>query len=314
MTAPPGLGRRAALLSAAGLALVRKGHAFPLPEPFAMAEVASGVHVRQGVHEDATAGNDDAIANIGFIVGDDAVAVIDPGGSRTDGQRLLASVRAATDRPVRYAVLSHMHPDHVFGCEAFADDGTVFVAHANMVPALVSRGEFYRRDLADILGIGEAGDYAKPTLLIDGTGTIDLGNRVLELRAHPTAHTDNDLSVVDRRTGTLWAADLLFVDRVPAVDGSLPGWLREIAALRTLPCTRAVPGHGPASVAWPGAAADEQRYLTVLLTETRAAIARGVELEDAVATVGGSERGRWTLFDDYNGRNVTAAFKELEWE
>jgi quinoprotein relay system zinc metallohydrolase 2 len=309
-----GIGRRAALVAFASMGWDWPSPARAGPGPFATYEVAPGLYVRQGVHEDATAANDDAIANIGFIVGDDAVAVIDPGGSRSDGQRLRASIRAVTDLPIRFVVLSHMHPDHVFGCIAFTDDAPVFIAHANMLPALVSRGEYYRRELIDILGLDEAGDYAKPSLAVTDVQTIDLGNRVLELRAHGTAHTDNDLSVVDRVTGTLWASDLLFVDRVPALDGDLVGWLHELEVLKALPCTRAVPGHGPPSVPWPAGAADEQRYLTKLLNEIREMIAKGVNIEDAVDHVAASERGRWKLFDDYNGRNVTVAFKALEWE
>lgn len=305
------LSRRATLLSLAAIA-ARPARA--ADAPFAMTKVAPGIHVRQGVCEDATAGNDDAIANIGFIVGGESVAVIDPGGSRTDGARLRASVRAVTALPIRHVVLSHMHPDHVFGCEAFADDGAAFVAHANMLGGLVTRGEFYRRDLIDTLGLEEAGDYAKPTMLVDGLATIDLGGRVLELRAHGVAHTDNDLSVLDRQTGTLWAADLLFVDRVPALDGSLTGWLREMDVLAALPARLAVPGHGPPSVPWPGGAADQARYLRTLDREIRAMLVHGGTIEDAVASVGAGERGRWCLFDDYNGRNVTSAFKELEWE
>ena len=308
------LGRRAAMLSLAAVA-TRPAHAAePSAKPFAMDEVAPGLHVRLGVHEDATAANDDAIANIGFVVGQEAVAVIDPGGSRTDGARLRASIRAVTALPIRYVILSHMHPDHVFGCEAFADDDPAFIAHANMLGALVARGEYYRRELADTLGLDEAGDYAKPTRLVEGLATIDLGGRVLELRAHGVAHTDNDLSVLDRQTGTLWAADLLFVERIPALDGSLLGWQREMAVLAALPATRAVPGHGPTSVPWPAGAADQARYLGTLTREIRGLIAHDGTIEMAVATVAAGERGRWRLFDDYNGRNVTAAFKELEWE
>ena len=92
------------------------------------------------------------------------------------------------------------------------------------------------------------------------------------------------------------------------------GDVHELDLLTALPCSRAVPGHGPASVAWPAGAADEQRYLTTVLTETRQMIAKGAELETAVNHVAAGERSRWTLFVDYNGRNVTVAFKELEWE
>src|SRR6185312_3661465 len=156
--------RRAALQLAAAAALLSgRGRASPA---FTTTEVALGIHVRQGVHEEATAANGDGIANIGFIVGDRSVAVIDPGGSRADGEALRARIRAVTDRPVSHVVMSHMHPDHVFGAIAFAGDGPIFVAHARMERMLVTRGEFYRNRLADVLGIEEAGDYAKPNLLV----------------------------------------------------------------------------------------------------------------------------------------------------
>jgi hypothetical protein len=67
-------------------------------------------------------------------------------------------------------------------------------------------------------------------------------------------------------------------------------------------------------VPWPDAAAAEQRYLNLLVTETRALQAQGGDIETAVRSVGLAERSRWLLFDDYNGHNVTAVFKELEWE
>jgi quinoprotein relay system zinc metallohydrolase 2 len=308
------LTRRRALRLAASLplALARPAHAaVPL---WPMSEVAPGVFVRRGVDEDASADNQNAIANTGFIVGDRAVAVIDPGGSRADGERLAASVHEATDKPARFVILTHVHPDHVFGCAAFADAGATVVGHARLPAALAERGAYYRNRLAALLGEEGAGDYLVPRQLIADRGVLDLGNRVLSLQAHPAAHSDTDLSIFDETTATLWAGDLLFVGRVPSLDGSLTGWLRELAALRALPASRAVPGHGPPFVPWPDGAGDEERYLRTLVREIRAMIAKGEDIDAAVETVGLSERDRWRLFDDYNGHNVTVAFKELEWE
>ena len=304
--------RRDALLLATAAAL-RPFSASAAPA-FAMTEVAPGNFVRPGVHEEATVANQDGIANIGFVSGGSAVAVIDPGGSRADGEGLRAAIRSRTDLPVRYVIMTHLHPDHVFGAVAFVDDKPAFVGHARMAGMLVERGEFYRNALVDVLGLEEAGDYAKPTLLVKDTAALDLGGRTLRLQAHATAHTDNDLSVLDEATGTLWLGDLLFVDRVPALDGSILGWLAVVAALRGTPAGRVVPGHGPAAVAWPGGAAAQDRYLGGLVRDIRACIAHGGDIEQAVASVGQAERDRWVLFDEYNGRNVTSAFKELEWE
>jgi len=282
--------------------------------PAMFEEIAPGIHVRRGLHEEASAGNHDAIANVGFIVGRDAVMVVDPGGCLADGEALRAAIRGTTGLPITHVAMTHMHPDHIFGAGAFAADEPVFIGHEKLPAALARSGQYYQERLDEILGPGRAGPVVMPTRTVASQAEIDLGDRKLTLAAHGLAHTDNDLTILDTATGTLFAGDLLFVERVPSLDGSLKGWLAELERLKSLPATRAVPGHGPASVAWPAATADLERYLSVLLTETRAAIADNIGLDQAVATVGLGERGRWALFDDYHGRNVTKAYKELEWE
>src|SRR5882757_1243037 len=262
----------------------------------------------------ATAADNDAIANIGFIVGHDAVAVMDPGGSLSDGQRLRATIRKATNLPIRFVVMSHVHPDHVFGAGAFVEDKPQFVGHALLPTALAQRGEYYRTHLEQILGPGKAGPVIAPTLLVKDQSQIDLGGRVLDITAHSNAHTDSDLTILDRQTGTLLLSDLLFVERVPSLDGSLKGWLAVLAKLKTVGARRAVPGHGPTGVDWPYVSRDLERYLGTLQRETRQAIAKGVDIAQAAKTVALSERDKWKLFDDYNGHNVTRAYKELEWD
>ena len=279
-----------------------------------MTEVAPGDFVRPGAVAEADKANLDGIANIGFIVGHDAVAVIDPGGSLADGQRLLAAIRHVTALPVRYVIMTHDHPDHVFGAGAFVAEHPVFVGHARLPAELAQRGEYDRKRLAAVLGEAETGQVVPPTLLVKDRQELDLGGRKLILQAYPTAHTDTDLTILDEASGTLWAGDLLFVGRIPAMDGDPKGWLAALDTLAAVPAARAVPGHGPASVPWPTGLADERRYLTVLLRDVRAAIAKGEDIDAAVAHAAQSERIHWALFDEYNGRNVTIAYKELQWE
>jgi quinoprotein relay system zinc metallohydrolase 2 len=277
-------------------------------------EVASGIHIRRGVDEDASPANGDAIANVGFIIGREAVAVMDTGGSLDDGGNLRRRIRQVTALPIRYVLMSHGHPDHLFGAGAFTQDSPQFIAHARLPNELAQRGEYYRSRLDAILGPGRSGPLVMPTRLVTDRDQVDLGGRVLRLQAHAVAHSGCDLSAFDATTGTLLPADLLFIERVPSLDGNLKGWLKVLQALKSSGAQRAVPGHGPVSVDWPAGSADIERYLRVLLHETRAAVKRGVEIGEAVATVGRSERRRWKLFDDYHGHNVTQAFKEVEWE
>lgn len=281
---------------------------------FALKEVAPGIHVRRGVDEEASPGNADAIANAGFIVGSRSVLVFDPGGSLADGAALRALIREQTGLPISHVVMSHVHPDHVFGAGAFAADQPAFVGHARLPASLAARGDYYKERLEEILGPGKAGPVVMPTVTVAETMEIDLGGRLVRLTAHGIAHTDNDLSLLDSATGTLFCGDLLFVGRVPSLDGSVLGWQTELDRLKSLAAARAVPGHGPEQVAWPAGAADLERYLRTLVQETRQAVKDNIGIEAAVETVAAGERGRWTLFDAYNGRNVTQAYKELEWE
>lgn len=282
--------------------------------PAKLEEVAAGIFVRRGPDEEATRDNHGGIANAGVVLGDDGVLVIDPGGSFADGEALRLAIRQKTDRPIRHVVLSHVHPDHIFGAGAFQGENPVFVGHARLPAALAQRGTYYQRRLEEILGAGKAGPVVMPTMVVEEAMELDLGGRRMRLTAHGPAHTDNDLSLLDPATGTLFPGDLLFVGRVPALDGSALGWLRELDALKTTKADRAIPGHGPAQVAWPAAAGDLERYLRALVEETRQAVRDNIGLAAATGKVAAGERGRWALFDDYNGRNVTRAYKELEWE
>jgi quinoprotein relay system zinc metallohydrolase 2 len=313
-------GRRDLLIFALLFAFWRSVLAAPSPEGSSdgafLQPVARGDFVHFGAIAMTSPQNEGDIANLGVIVGDDAVAVVDTGGSVAVGERLLSAIRQMTDRPVRYIINTHEHPDHVFGNAAFSSLGT-FVGHHNLRSELDKRGYFYLNSFRNNIGPAATAGVRiiPPTLLVNNELSLDLGGRRLRLAAwSPAAHTDCDLTVLDEVTGVLFAGDLVFLQHVPVLDGSLRGWLSLLPRLAELPAGVVVPGHGQQIAPWPQALDDERRYLTTLADDTRHLIADGVPITQAVPRIAQSERGHWRLFDDYNPRNATAAFTELEWE
>lgn len=282
-------------------------------ERFALREVAPGIHVHQGRHagiEDAARGDS---ANIGFIVGARCVAVIDTGGSVATGRALREAITTVTSLPVCFVINTHGHFDHVLGNAAFRDSGATFVGHAALAAVLDASADYFsERFAAELDGAGV------PPLVLPGRQVdagkrmrLDLGQREIVLSAVPVAHSAADLTVHDVTTNTLWSGDLVFVERLPVLDGKLQGWQAWMQAAGEVPYARVVPGHGPPAGAWPQALKPQQEYLAGLARDVRAALARGEFLEDVQAA--GRAPADWVLTEPH-ARNLGRVYRELEWE
>lgn len=285
-------------------------------EALPVKEIAKGIFAFAGAPEMMSAANEGEICNIGFIIGNEGVAAIDSGGSAAEGRRLVAAIRAKTDKPIRYLINTHMHPDHIFGNSAFEGTGAVIVGHHNLGRALANRGDYYLQSYRAILGpeLMSGIRIIPPAITVAGEQELDLGNRKVTLKAWKPAHTDNDLSVFDQRTRVLFTGDLCFTQHIPTIDGSLLGWIRQLDDLREIDVDMAVPGHGTVPAPWPQALEGQSRYFDALARDIRTALADGRSIADATRTAAQSERDKWHLFNQYNERNATAAYAELEWE
>jgi quinoprotein relay system zinc metallohydrolase 2 len=278
-------------------------------------QVAPGIYVHWGLQAFSDTKNHGAIANIGFIIGQRCVAVIDTGGHPDEGLALKNAIENITPKPICYVINTHVHPDHIYGNSAFKNTGAKFVGHEKLARAMSVRGDYYLQKAPELLGINlMPQNIIPPDISVSGGLDLDLGGRTIKLTAHPAAHTDNDLSVYDPQTDTLWLSDLLFIEHLPSIDGSIKGWLSELDKLQEKSYTIVIPGHGAMVNDWPKSMFPQKEYLATLLLEVRSAIKKGVFMEDAVSTVGLSFKNKWKLFEEFHRKNVTKVYAELEWE
>jgi quinoprotein relay system zinc metallohydrolase 2 len=282
---------------------------------FNLSEPAPGVFVHIGRPLPLDAPGHDDIANLGFIVGKTCVAVIDTGGSAGIGRELRASVAAHTSLPICYVINTHVHVDHVLGNAAFKDDKPHFVGHRALADAIARNRDFFVKEYAgDLDSPPDGAQVIGPDVLVERDLTLDLGGRRLDLRAWPKAHTDCDLTVYDAHTGTLWTGDLLFRGRLPALDGSLKGWLAALDDLARMKVRLAVPGHGPVTGDLAAAIIPERRYLRALQQGVRDELSRAEPPEDAIRHVAAAEKSHWLLWDAVHPGNVARAYQEIAWE
>ncbi|WP_417672048.1 quinoprotein relay system zinc metallohydrolase 2 [Roseibium sp.] len=283
---------------------------------FALRPVGPGVYVHEGAVEEPTTGNRGDIANLGVVIGSKAIAVIDAGGSRSVGEALLRAIRRVSDLPITHVILTHMHPDHILGASVFADTGAQVVGHASLRQAILDRKDSYLAGYGGLIG---ASEFLGTSVVVPDPGVaptaIDLGARVLQLQAWPTAHSPSDLTVFDEVSGTFFAGDLVFDRHIPVIDGSLKGWLASLEVLLEMNISQLIPGHGgPVVTDLAQGLSPVRTYLEAVRDETRSALNQGQRLGDAAASVGRSQAGNWELFEAFNSRNATAAYTELEWE
>lgn len=284
-------------------------------ETFELTQVADGIYVHHGKHLDIDDGYQGDICNLGVIIGRDAIAVIDTGGSKHTGEQLLQAIRAISPLPVRYVINTHVHPDHTYGNAAFKSSETHFVGHEKLANTMLLRQEQYEKLNARLLGeAGKASTTVTPDMAVHGQQTLDLGKRVLQLQAQSVAHTHTDLTVLDTNTNTLFAGDLLFAQRTPVVEGDIKGLISALEYLNQSHYALIVPGHGLESTDQKSIIGNELRYLNLLLSDVRSSIKQGISMEQTMDTAAASERDKWQLFDIANRRNVNVIYPQLEWE
>lgn len=207
-------------------------------------QIAEGVWLLEGSTDNFAQANGGNIVNIGFIETDDGVLVIDSGPSRRYGEALRRVIEQTTGKPVLQLLLTHHHPDHVLGNQAFSD--VPIAALAGTRDLLREQGEALTENMYRLVGDWMRGtELLLPSRILQA-GELQIGQRRLRLLAL-RGHSGADLAIFDERSGVLFAGDLLFYQRALTTPGT-PGldiWLADLAQLQALPWQQIVPGHGP---------------------------------------------------------------------
>ena len=283
---------------------------------FNLEEVADKIYVHFGFQEDANKINKGDISNIGFIVGDKSVLVIDTGGTPSIGEALYKKINDISGLPISYVVITHSHPDHYFGTNVFINESIDIIGHSKLQRSLDANFEFYKnlqlvntRDQS----VKEFKNFKITKIVnIDKNLTIDLGNRIIEIKAWPSGHTDNDLSIFDKKTRTLWTENI-FIRRTPSIRASVKGWKKNLEETSKMDLNLIIPGHGPVKKK-NEALKPMLSYFNRLIDNTRKFHKNNLSLSKAIEKFPSENIESWLLYNIYHPSNITKVYTELEWE
>jgi quinoprotein relay system zinc metallohydrolase 1 len=280
-----GFSRRQMLAALAGTAAAPLLPAFdvmaaPLTYRLKPQRLTDGVWMVAGAQEAITRENGGAIANVVILDTKAGAVVIDTGPSKRYGLSLASLARQLTGKDIAKVYLTHFHPDHVFGNQAFAPE--TIAAPQGVIQGLKEMGEGF----ADAM-YRTAGDWMRGTELVlpqtvVETGVDDFGDRRLRT-LNMKGHTASDMVLFDETSGFLFAGDLVFLDRAPTTpNADLEQWRISLATLGAIPHRALVPGHGPVE---PGARGIQQTrdWLIAVDEMIKAAFDKGLSITEAIA-------------------------------
>ncbi|WP_455365301.1 MBL fold metallo-hydrolase [Kaarinaea lacus] len=253
--------------------------------------------------------------NLVFVVGKDAVAVIDTGYTEAMAEEMLAHIKSITNVPVKYAINSNSQPHRFMGNPAFKRAGATIIAHEKSAKRMETSAGDFATGIERILEL-KAGSVKLPTApdkIITGDMELDLGEVKIKLWDFGSAHTPTQLVVEVAKDKLVYTGDLLYSGRLLSVQSvsNVKHWLEAYDRLKQFGDVLFVPGHGqPAKLD----AFDfpTRQYLTLLFNHMDKMVDEGVDVQDAIDSLDQSKFSKLANFEELAGRNASWTYLERE--
>jgi len=257
----------------------------------------------------------------GFIVTDEGVVLVDPGGTYRGAAAIDKLVKQVTDKPVKVVINSGGQDHRWLGNGYFKERGARIIASEAAVEDQRSRTQDQLFMLGNLVGVegleGTEPIYADEVFEISKDFT--LGGVTFELHRVGPAHTPGDTLVWLRSSGSpgeriVFAGDVVFVGRMLGVlpHSSSRGWIEAFDAMAAVEPAVIIPGHGP-----PTDLAEARRDTRDYLTFLRDSLAAFMESGGDIADINTLDQSRFSYLVDYEtlkGRNAQQVYQEMEWE
>ncbi len=275
-------------------------------------EVSEGCYAVVGGLEYFSKSNGGNIVNTGFIITDEGVVVVDTGPSKrygTEFRQLIDHISGGL--PVLKVIITHLHPDHYLGNQAFSD--APILAGRKTIAGINQQGEDFTLNMYRLVG-----DWMRGTESIAPAGVVDQG--VMEVGGHRirimhlSGHTGEDIVVADETCGVLYSGDLVFNRRTLATShANIDEWKGSLDALLKLPFKTIVPGHG--AVATDSSAIRETiDYLNWLEQILSRAYHSGLDITEVMELPIPGRFGEYALAKEEFRRSVSNLFPGIEAE
>lgn len=270
----------------------------------------------QGLPGAASSENQGFMSNAGFVVTRDGVVVFDALATPPLAKKLVSLIKQVTKQPVKLVIVSHYHADHYYGLEVFKALGAKIWAHQNVKGVIgtdAAKQRFQQRKEALFPWVDDNTKLLEPDRYLTGNSHFDMGGLHFVLSYVGPAHSDEDLVMLVKQDGVLYAGDLVFLGRIPFVgDADAAAWSRALDKLLAMKPRVLVPGHGPASTKPAADLVFTRDYLNYLRSSMSKAANDLVPFEEAYAKTDWNRYRKVPAFNEANRANAYNQYLRLE--
>ncbi len=253
--------------------------------------------------------------NLSFIVGKNAVAVVDTGYTEAMAKEMLAHIAKITPLPVKYAINTSSQPHRYMGNRVFMDNGATIIAHKKEVERMEKDGLQLAAsvDRALELPSGTTKPPPAPNKVIEQDLELDLGDLKIEIKHMGASHTPAQLIVNIPADRVVCAGDILYSGRLLAVlpVSKVKTWIAAYDNLKHFGDSIFIPGHGQ-----PGKLDTFQfstrDYLGLLYNHMTKMVDAGADIQDAMKKLDQSAYSKLINFEELAGRNASWTYLEVE--
>jgi glyoxylase-like metal-dependent hydrolase (beta-lactamase superfamily II) len=286
--------------------------------PMKLVKLGPHSYFVQGQSGAASSENQGFMSNAGFVVTQDGVVVFDTLASPPLAEKLLGLIRGVTKQPIRRVIVSHYHADHFYGLQVFKAQGAEIWAHRLAQGATHSEGaaeRFAQRKEALFPWVDDRTQLLEADRFLDGDTDFELGGVHFALRYVGPAHSSEDMAMLVKEDGVLYAGDLVFRGRVPYVgDADTRAWIAALDTLIAMKPKVLVPGHGGPSRDPRTDLVFVRDYLKYVRQEMGKAARDFVPFDEAYAKTDWSKYRSMPAFNESNRVNAYNQYLRLEQE
>lgn len=289
---------------------IQAGVILPAPQ-----KISSHVYAWIGPYEGPNKTNQGFRMNMAFVVGKNAVAVIDTGYTPAMAREMLAHINKITHKPIKYAINTNSQPHRFMGNKVFKQAGASLVSHTLEAKRMKTMSGVFMTGIESALALPKdsIGFPTLPDVLIDKMKVLNLGGVSLKIRTHGQSHTPASLVVEIPEDKVVYAGDILYRSRLLAVlpDSGVKNWIATYKQLKVYGDSLLIPGHGkPARLT----AFDfpTLSYLEMLHKHMTVAVENGVDMDASIKSLDQSRYEKLVNFKQLAGRNASWAYLEAE--